>query len=116
MGFIVSIILVKLNLISYNQEKILFPLFNVPPFQQISAGIVVMIMIHFVPKYSKWVLLYIAAFSIITNLIVVIAIQLNVISFDRWNHFLNLILDFVALGTIYYIYKFYLRDIELSRI
>lgn len=113
LGFPITIVLVQLGLIDYNQKKILFPILRTPPLQQLAAGTIVMLSFHFLPKNMKWSLLYIASISLIINFIVSLAIQLNVIKFIHWNYLYNFILDFLSLVTVYYFYR-WLEDNKLN--
>lgn len=114
LSFIGNIALDRLGLISYNPAKLESAVFGVSLFQQISSGIIAMLMVHYLPKKLGSVALYIAGISIIVNFIVYIAEQLNVIRFVRWGYIENFIFDFIALGIVFGLYQLLKAKYEVT--
>ena len=105
LSFAGNIALVQLKLISYNPKMMASKVFGVSLFQQISAGILIMIIFHYLPKKFSHTVLYLAGTAFIVDMIVYVAHELKVIKFIKWGLLENFIFDFVAFLIIYALYQ-----------
>lgn len=114
LSFLGNIALVELNLIKYNPKQLATQIFGVSLFQQISAGVLIMIIFHFLPKKLSHTLLYLASASVVINLIVYIAYELKVIIFIRWGFIENFLFDFAALLIVYALYELLKKKYDVT--
>lgn len=106
LSFAGNIALVEIGLIDYNPNKLGSQVLGVSLFHQLSSGLIGMLLIHFLPKETKNVPIYLTSFAVIIGFITYIAVQLNVIIFIHWGYVANFIFDLFALGIVYYSYQF----------
>lgn len=105
LSFVGSVLLVNLGLISYNTKHVAMTILRTPGFQHLSSGAIAMIMVHFAPENRKTIIPFLSAIALITDLIVFISVQADVIKFLNWNYFYNFIFDLFALGIVYFLYE-----------